>query len=95
MHGDNPRREALEAKYAHLPEWERRAWVRRGMRRMPISRFVREAVYERDGRMCLECGGTERLSLDHIRPLVSGGTDEIENLRTLCVPCNSSKGVNL
>lgn len=49
-------------------------------------------IFERDGHRCLCCGRTERLCADHILPLSKGGTHFKENLQTLCVPCNSSKG---
>ena len=40
---------------------------------------------------CLKCGSTERLSRDHIQPLVCGGSDGIENIQPLCLRCNLSK----
>lgn len=60
--------------------------------RSAIPKAVRQAVYERDGHRCLECGTTENLSLDHIYPWSLGGSDDIDNLQTLCRPCNSRKG---
>lgn len=53
---------------------------------------VRDSVFARDGGKCLKCGATEALSLDHIKPLGSGGDNSMENLQTLCTPCNSAKG---
>ena len=41
---------------------------------------------------CLYCGDTEYLSVDHIIPLVSGGTSDIDNLTIACGSCNSMKG---
>lgn len=32
------------------------------------------------------------LSIDHIRAKSKGGTNDRENLRVLCTPCNTSKG---
>lgn len=58
-----------------------------------IPKWLRDAVYKRDGYRCLECGAVERLSLDHIKPFSKGGPDTYENLRTLCLPCNWSRGV--
>lgn len=57
-----------------------------------IPMWLRRLVMERDGHQCVECGGTERLSLDHIDPWSKGGPDTEENLRVLCMPCNIAKG---
>jgi hypothetical protein len=66
--------------------------VHLGLTRAHISKTVRAAVYARDGHRCLDCGATDRLSLDHIIPWSAGGSDKPDNLRTLCIPCNSHKG---
>lgn len=34
----------------------------------------------------------ETAVLDHYRPVVLGGTDDVENLRVCCIPCNQWKG---
>jgi hypothetical protein len=57
-----------------------------------ISTSLRKAVYERDGYACVKCGSETHLSCDHIIPITSGGKTEFENLQTLCLPCNWSKG---
>lgn len=51
---------------------------------------VRAVILKRDGK-CLQCGSTEDLTLDHIIPRSVGGTDDPENLQTLCRRCNSGK----
>lgn len=53
---------------------------------------LRQEVFERDGHRCRHCGTRERLSVDHIVAEVLGGSDDMENLQTLCRPCNSRKG---
>ena len=60
--------------------------------RDPIPKELREAVYERDGYKCVNCGSTEHLSLDHIYPWILGGEDTYDNLQTMCRSCNSRKG---
>ncbi len=59
-------------------------------KRIPES--LRQQVFERDGYRCVECESIKRLSVDHIVPERHGGTMELNNLRTLCKPCNSEKG---
>lgn len=41
--------------------------------------------------MCVSCGSTERLVVDHIRPYSKGGTHDRANLQCLCAPCNAKK----
>ncbi len=40
---------------------------------------------------CCYCGGQEQLSVDHLIPRVSGGSDDPDNLILACRSCNSSK----
>lgn len=44
------------------------------------------------GASCAACGKTDGLVIDHIIPVVRGGTCERSNLQALCEPCNRSKG---
>lgn len=60
-------------------------------RRRQVSGNVRAMVYARDGLRCVECGVTERLTIDHIHPVSKGGTNDPINLQTLCHRCNSRK----
>ncbi|WP_428194571.1 HNH endonuclease, partial [Deinococcus saxicola] len=53
---------------------------------------VKRAVKKRDGSMCLCCGSTARLQVDHIQPRYLGGSHDPENLQTLCGVCNRLKG---
>jgi hypothetical protein len=63
--------------------------------RIPVPSWLRQAVFDRDGHACVECGATKDLALDHIYPWSLGGPDTFENLRVLCKPCNSSKGATV
>ena len=49
-------------------------------------------VGKRDGYCCKKCGAIKDLTIDHLNPLINGGTNSIENLQLLCKVCNSSKG---
>lgn len=43
------------------------------------------------GGVCLRCGDAGLLTVDHVVPLVHGGSNNIANLQPLCFSCNSSK----
>lgn len=62
--------------------------------RKPISTQTKAKVFARDGFKCCSCGSTELLQIDHIRPHAHGGSDEIDNLQTLCRQCNADKGAH-
>lgn len=51
----------------------------------------RDQVLERDGYKCRMCGSGSSLSVDHIKSRGAGGTDEMENLRSLCVICHGRR----
>lgn len=59
-----------------------------------VTQSVRSDVFERDGNVCVRCGATEKLTLDHILPQSLGGPHIQENLRVMCKSCNSSRPVS-
>lgn len=59
--------------------------------RRSISTMRRLKIMLRDGGHCLHCASAEDLSIDHIVPVSKGGSDDDDNLQTLCGRCNSSK----
>jgi hypothetical protein len=63
-----------------------------GSGRRNITKAKRERIYKRDGYRCVKCGRADRLSIDHIVPLVRGGSKRDSNLQTMCEPCNVAKG---
>jgi 5-methylcytosine-specific restriction endonuclease McrA len=49
---------------------------------------------QRNAFKCVLCGKTpkdERLVIDHITSVARGGTNDVNNLRTLCFECNHGK----
>lgn len=66
--------------------------IRKTYVKKKIPNRIRQHIFERDGKICLHCGASERLSVDHIKPESKGGTMNFSNLQTLCVSCNSKKG---
>lgn len=89
-----------ETELTTVPAEYRKYFVRSGvLRRAPIPKWVRRAVYFRDRGMCVRCyadlSGTLRVSsaenFDHIVPLASGGLNDVTNVQLLCQACNSRK----
>lgn len=55
----------------------------------------RRALLKRDGAWCRICGLPEELeplTIDHIKPIARGGSNELENMQLLCGMCNHTKG---
>lgn len=90
---------------ALIADLRKAVWVARGCpeappaqskpkTRSPIAATKRVRIFARDGYRCVLCGADdpESLSLDHIVAWSRGGSDDDENLRTLCRTCNGSKG---
>lgn len=63
--------------------------------RKSISSPKRLRVYKKDGYKCVSCGTSEDLSVDHIHPVSRGGSNDMANLQTMCLPCNMSKGAKI
>jgi superfamily II DNA or RNA helicase len=58
---------------------------------------IKRYIKQRDNYTCLCCGRNgkgAKLQIDHIIPKYQTGTDDIENLQTLCGSCNREKGIN-
>lgn len=75
--------------YTHLRKPVKSRELRRG-----ISTSMRYKVLQRDSFKCVLCGHDASetiLTIDHIRPVLHGGTNTIENLRVLCRECNTGK----
>lgn len=84
---------SLIERYESQPTPALIAAIRADMARNHDHLFV--IVGQRDGFCCARCLSTKRLTLDHKRPVIAGGTNDPSNLQLLCVSCNSSKGKNI
>lgn len=61
------------------------------IRHKKIAPGIRFKVMKRDNFKCVLCGNNAEhtsLCLDHVQPVMAGGLNTIENLRTLCFECN-------
>jgi HNH endonuclease/Homing endonuclease associated repeat len=59
-----------------------------------LSLRKRFFVLKRDGFTCKMCGANGlgvKLEVDHITPIAKGGSDDLDNLQTLCFECNRGK----
>ena len=66
--------------------------------REPVGTKLRFEVFKRDAFTCQYCGAKAPevlLEVDHIHPVVSGGTSDLLNLITACKTCNAGKGPRL
>lgn len=76
---------------------ERRKQKDGNSRKFKVKKNKRLALYLRDNFTCAFCGtdmkGTDPrlITLDHIVPRASGGTDDPKNLVTACLRCNCQK----
>ena len=60
-----------------------------------VSKKIRKAIFERDGKVCRYCGSETFPEIDHVHPVYHGGPTTPENLQVLCRPCNRKKGKRL
>lgn len=92
--GDGNAGDLIRRFYEHLEQigYWREEPTESVYRKERISGQLRTQVYERDLYRCVHCGTHKDLSVDHIYPERLGGTLDLDNLQTLCRPCNSSKG---
>ena len=58
-----------------------------------IKDKVTPVVFAWDRYQCRNCGTVANLTVDHIVPLSKDGTNKLDNLQTLCLSCNCTKGV--
>lgn len=49
---------------------------------------LRSLALERDGWKCQRCGARGELQVHHLVPLAIGGSNVLENMETVCLPCH-------
>lgn len=86
---------ATEAGIEVGKEKARARW-RRYMDRLDVSaaewRRRSAFILARDGLVCAYCGDVDGpFAVDHMVPLMKGGTSDLDNLCVACAACNSSK----
>jgi 5-methylcytosine-specific restriction endonuclease McrA len=60
----------------------------------PGWKALRKAVFRRDGRSCWRCGAYAT-TVDHVVPVVLGGSHDLSNLRPCCAHHNFSFGASV
>jgi len=96
MFGDPP----SEHDRTQCLRWLRRRRAEEQAQRAPHVKRLRYEIkgelwweiLERDDFRCQHCGVRRFLTVDHITALDNGGTNDPDNLQTLCRNCNSRKG---
>jgi hypothetical protein len=71
-------------------EWHDQLYLGGSWKSLDWQERAREAK-QRDNWQCQVCGSTEDLHTDHILALSKGGSNELDNLQTLCHLCHENK----
>ena len=57
----------------------------------PLNSRRKNALKKRLPQVCVYCGSTQNLTLDHILARMLGGSNRFSNLQMLCFKCNNNK----
>ena len=61
------------------------------------SRYISAADYnlvkQKYNSQCAKCGRKNNLEMDHIIPVIDGGSSDISNLQILCSECHTEKTI--
>ena len=88
-----------EARNYATPEGRARVLANKNRRRARLLAAEGEVTAEEFADLCLmyegkclACGRDDvRMTMDHVIPLCKGGSNTIDNIQPLCMPCNSRK----
>lgn len=86
-----------------LSEWQRKSLLGSAKRKLAgikrqgsqIGPKIRDQIVKRDRDLCRYCGysaGRGWSAIDHVVPVIQGGTTDLDNLALACFRCNSTKG---
>jgi hypothetical protein len=64
-------------------------------KRERIPAELKEQIIQEQNGVCMDCRKVhEKYQIDHIKPLITGGTNERDNLQALCISCHRDKTVS-
>ena len=81
----------IREHYPFVPESERIARFSQSIRDALRKEFIRAANYR--CALCDHFFEATELELDHIIPLIRGGTNDRHNLQIICLDCHASKTI--
>lgn len=89
-------RKAIERRqyWKNKERYNAKTRKRRHRRRANGGEFTQKEwvqLCEKFGNVCLDCGESKPLTVDHIIPVSKNGTSDIGNIQPLCLSCNSAK----
>lgn len=85
-----------DPNYFRISCSKRRAMLRGAKGTFSLKEW--ESLKQQFNFTCPACGKSEpeiKLTVDHIIPLLKGGSNDIGNIQPLCKPCNSRKNVKI
>lgn len=82
------RQRSADSSADRVRQYRERLHAGTGRKRTP---YDTKEVIERDSGMCVYCGSTENLCVDHMVPIVLGGDHQSDNFACACKKCNSGK----
>lgn len=80
-------------KYIKL-ELVRKSYKRRRIKASIEVSKKKHIVFKYYGKICLCCGTSKNITIDHVIPVSKNGSNKISNLQPLCRSCNSRKRTN-
>ncbi len=82
-------------KYGNLKfNYETMQWEKKRKKKKKAKKLQkkdRETIIERDGGRCVKCGCGDDLHIHHIIHRENGGTNNPDNLITLCAACHAEE----